>query len=61
MSISKIKAKSVSSFPKREPKIGSGDSYGTGVKNPPMKPKDIMGTKVSSMKKTMGKPPKSLA
>lgn len=41
-------------------KIGMGDSFGSGVKNPTGKAKSIMG--VSSLKsKRISKPPKSLA
>ena len=39
-------------------KKGMGDFYGSGVKNPVMKPKSTMGVKPI---KKMGKPPKSLA
>lgn len=41
-------------------KIGKGDSYGTGVRNPSGKAKEIMGVKPIT-KSQIGKPPKSLA
>lgn len=39
---------------------GSGDFYGTAIRNPSGKPREIMGIKPISKGK-MGKPPKSLA
>jgi hypothetical protein len=41
-------------------KIGMGDNYGSGIKNPVGKIRDIMGITDITPKK-MGKPPKSLA
>ncbi len=41
-------------------KFGMGDSYGSGVKNPIGKIRDVMG--ITDVKpKKLGKPPKSLA
>lgn len=41
-------------------KIGMGDHYGSGIKNPVGKIRDVMG--VTNVKpKKLGKPPKSLA
>lgn len=41
-------------------KIGMGDSYGSGVKNPVGKIRDVMGI-TNVIPKRLGKPPKSLA
>jgi hypothetical protein len=41
-------------------KLGMGDFYGSGVKNPVGKIRDVFTVNQPSMKK-MGKPPKSLA
>ncbi len=41
-------------------KIGSGDSYGTGVKNPVGKSRDVLGQSPIAKSK-IGKAPKSLA
>jgi hypothetical protein len=40
--------------------VGMGNYYGTGVKNPVAKSKEIMGTK-GLTSKSLKKPPKSLA
>lgn len=41
-------------------KKGQGDYYGTGVKNPIMRPKEIMGVKIDGPKKVKTAP-KSMA
>ena len=41
-------------------KIGKGQSFGTGIKNPVGKSKEVMGIKLITKSQT-GKPPKSLA
>ena len=52
--------KSNKQFHSSDSKIGKGDSYGSGVKNPVGKAKEIMGVKPITKSK-MGKPPKSMA
>lgn len=41
-------------------KYGMGDYYGSGVKNPAGKPRDVMGDNYKKVTK-YGKPPKALA
>lgn len=53
------KTKSPKLFHTPNTQHGSGQFYGTGVKNPVVKPKEIMGVKAS--KKGLGKAPRSLA
>jgi len=55
----KLKSK-VKSAHTPKTKTGMGDYYGTGVKNPIGKVRDVMGMKPLGSKK-LSKPPKSLA
>ena len=56
----KTKGKSITPFHTAKTKIGSGDYYGEGVKNPVGKIREQVGMPKLSNKK-LGKAPKSLA